>query len=134
MQGLWKDTKKNFVKDKKRAYHRIKSNGSEGAIEKALKDGNHVFETWTYWQFCAYAGQPYKSVYKFYGYRLGIDLSYHFVCKDMIHTRKHSRRKVAQMIVNRMNRTIIRDYIKRGDWEKEVPTHSYSKSIAWMID
>ena len=43
MQGQWKDTKYNFVKDKRRAFHRA-TLCSEGAKEKAIKSNNHTFE------------------------------------------------------------------------------------------
>ena len=127
MQGQWKDTKYNFVKDKRRAFHRARLD-SVGAEEKAIKSNNHTYEL--------YEGYGRKTYYleKFYGFRIGVDISWHLICNDLIHTKKHSRRKVAQMIVNGMDRTIIRDYINKGDFDKEIPTHSYSKTIAWMID
>ena len=127
MQGQWKDTKCNFVKDKRRAFHRA-TLCSEGAKEKAIKGNNHTYEL--------YEGYGRRTYYleKFYGYTIGRDISWRLICNDLIHTKKHSRRKVAQMIVNGMDRTIIRDYIKKGDFDMEIPTHNYSKTIKWMVD
>lgn len=130
MQGLWKDTRKNFVKDKKRAFHRA-TLGCHGAETKAMSSNHHQ---WQGWESSLYLNFSDYDFHKFYGYRLGIDLSYRVVCRDIIHSKKHSRRKVAQLIVNSKDRAILRDYLRKADWEKEVPTHCYSKSINWMID
>lgn len=43
------------------------------------------------------------------------------------------RRKLGQKIANGSDRAIIRDWISKGDWDKVIPTHSYSKSIAWFV-
>jgi hypothetical protein len=42
-------------------------------------------------------------------------------------------RKWAQKEVNRSNRAKVKQYIKNGDWDKEIKLHSCTKSIAWMI-
>lgn len=43
------------------------------------------------------------------------------------------RRKWCQTYANRKDRVIIRDWINKSDWNKEIPTHEVSKSIAWMV-
>jgi hypothetical protein len=43
------------------------------------------------------------------------------------------RRKIGQDIANGSDRTIIRDWISKGDWDKVIPTHSLTKSIAWFV-
>jgi len=42
-------------------------------------------------------------------------------------------RKYAQKKVNSMDRQRLINYISEGDWDKDVKTHSLSKSIAWEI-
>ena len=41
--------------------------------------------------------------------------------------------KWAKSYVNSKDRVAIRDWLKKEDWDKEIPTHSYSKSISWLI-
>lgn len=48
--------------------------------------------------------------------------------------RSSNRRKDAKKMVNRKDRSLCRQYISNQDWDKEIKTHSYSKSIAWYID
>jgi hypothetical protein len=43
------------------------------------------------------------------------------------------RRKIGQKIVNGTDRVIIRDWISKGDWDKVISTHAYSKSISWFV-
>ena len=42
-------------------------------------------------------------------------------------------RKHVQKLVNARDRANTREYINRGDWDKDVKTHALSKSIAWEI-
>ncbi len=43
------------------------------------------------------------------------------------------RRKIGQKIANSIDRSNIRKYITDGDWNKEIKTGAYSKSIAWLV-
>jgi hypothetical protein len=43
------------------------------------------------------------------------------------------RRKIGQEIANGTDRAIIRDWISKGDWDKVISTHAYSKSISWFV-
>lgn len=44
------------------------------------------------------------------------------------------RRKIAQKMVNGQQRTSIRDWIKKGDWDSEIPSVDGAKSISWLIN
>ena len=126
MQGLWKDTKKHFVKDKRRAFHRVEK-CSHGAEEKAIKSNNHYYEI--------YDGFGYNRYYitKFYGFRIGKDIPWKMFFNETLHNHKISRRKYAQKLVSGKDRMIQRVYIAKGDFDIDVPTHGYSKSISYMI-
>lgn len=43
------------------------------------------------------------------------------------------RRVYAQKLASSKDRRIIRHWIKKGDWDAEIPTHPISKSVAWEI-
>jgi len=43
------------------------------------------------------------------------------------------RRKIGQEIANGTDRAIIREWISKGNWDKVIPTHAYSKSISWFV-
>lgn len=44
------------------------------------------------------------------------------------------RRKDGQKLINGIERASIRNWIAKQDWDKEIKTNPYSKSIAWLID
>lgn len=44
------------------------------------------------------------------------------------------RRKEGQKLVNGLERAAVRNWVAKGDWDKEIKTNHYSKSIAWLID
>lgn len=44
------------------------------------------------------------------------------------------RRKYGQQLVNRKERSAIRDWVKKEDWESEIPTNDLTKSIAWLVN
>ncbi len=44
------------------------------------------------------------------------------------------RRKDGQKLVNGIERASIRNWIAKQDWDKEIKTNPYSKSIVWLID
>ncbi len=43
------------------------------------------------------------------------------------------RRKVAQKIANSKDKTALRNWIAKEDWDAEIKTHALSKSIAWEV-
>ena len=45
-----------------------------------------------------------------------------------------ARRKYGQKLANRMSRNKCKQWIRNGDFEKEIKSHTYEKSIAWLID
>lgn len=45
-----------------------------------------------------------------------------------------SRRKYGQKLANRATRNNCKQWIRNGDFEKEMKHHPYEKSIAWLID
>lgn len=47
--------------------------------------------------------------------------------------RSTRRRKWIQRYVNKKERRAVRDWVTKADWNREIPTHSLSKSIAWMV-
>ena len=126
MQGLWKDTKKHFVKDKRRAFHRTQDS-SDGMDEKAIATGYHTYKI--------YDGFGYNRYYitKFYGFRIGKEIPWKMFFNETLHNHKISRRKYAQKLVSGKDRMIQRVYIAKGDFDIDVPTHAYSRSIEYMI-
>ena len=44
------------------------------------------------------------------------------------------RRKIGQKFANRMTRVRVKQWIRNGDFEKEIKNHPYEKSIDWLID
>ena len=124
MQGQWKDTKYNFVKDKRRAFRRTKD-GSNGMKEKAITLGYHTYED--------VFGNDRFYLDKFYGYKIGRDIPWKMFFNETLHRHRISRRKAAQKIINSIDRRIVRDYINKGNFNVEVPTHTYSRSIEYMI-
>ena len=45
-----------------------------------------------------------------------------------------ARRKYGQKLANRMTRNNTKQWIRNGDLDKEIKSHPYEKSIAWLID
>lgn len=45
-----------------------------------------------------------------------------------------ARRKWGQKCANRMSRNKCKQWIRNGDFDKEIKSHPYEKSIAWLID
>lgn len=43
------------------------------------------------------------------------------------------RRKHGQKLVNGILRASVRNWITKEDWDAEIKTHAYSKSISWLI-
>ena len=43
------------------------------------------------------------------------------------------RRKIGQKFANRMTRVRVKQWIRNGDFEKEIKNHPYEKSIDWLI-
>ena len=43
------------------------------------------------------------------------------------------RRGIAQRYANSKDRLRLREWIQKGDWDKDIPTHYLSKSIAWEV-
>jgi len=43
------------------------------------------------------------------------------------------RKKSYQKYVNGKDRMLLSTYIKKGDFDKDVKTHEYSKSISWLV-
>lgn len=44
-----------------------------------------------------------------------------------------ARRKFGQKLANRMSRNKCKQWIRNGDFDKEIESHPYEKSIAWLI-
>jgi hypothetical protein len=120
MQGLWKDSKKHFVNDKAKG---IGARFRQG--KKDEKEFNHPhigYELYVSW----FKNTPSKYLISICGLRLGIDISWNKVYP-------RSSKKWYKELVNSKDRMIIRDYIQKGNYNNEIPTHCYSKSIAWLI-
>ena len=45
-----------------------------------------------------------------------------------------ARRKYGQKLANRMSRNKCKQWIRNGRFDKEIKSHPYEKSIAWLID
>lgn len=107
MQGLWKDKKYNFVKDKA---HLIKK--------------DKAYSKCKYYEFnyMTFAESMCDLVF-------GHDISYKLIFNAPKCKRQYEK------LIQRAKRAILRDYLKKGDFEKEVPQLSnYEKTGAWSWD
>lgn len=43
------------------------------------------------------------------------------------------RRKIAQKIMSRKDRALTRAYLSKKNWDEDVATHKYTKTISWLI-
>ena len=110
MQGLWKDKRYNFVKDKA---HLAKSSN-------AYSKFRHV-------KYYEYDSNTFTE--SMCNLVFGHDISYKLIFNAP------KRKRISEKIVQKAKRTKVRDYIKKGDFEKEVPQiRNYEKTAAWMWD
>jgi len=138
MQGLWKDTRKHMLKDKIKAIH-SKFYEDEDSIDvleyKTKTDITYDSEKYyrVYRNVRQTVGDEKFITSKFDRERLfayGKPLSENFWNEFGFY---RCKRKEAQKIVNGMDRQNLRTFIKNENWDAEIKTHAYSKSIAWMV-
>ena len=117
MQGLWKDKRKHFVKDKFIGYTNRRTR--EFNFIEYDRTNEHLDKANTTFYI--------KSIY---GQVLGWDIPWRLF--DM--GSKFSRRPY-EKIVQSAKRAILRDYFRKGDFEKEVPQlKNYEKTARWLYE
>ena len=124
MQGLWKDKRKHFLKDKRRVVYKIYALDKVKKDEKIYRVENETklfcnHQT-SFWNRCGFQTNK-EFFYKKPLYKKDINWSFPKI------------RKFYQKLANKKDRRIIRDWIRQGDYEKSIPTHKMSKSIEWEI-
>lgn len=76
-----------------------------------------------------YSSKDYHGTYREFIYNKPLYryIRWSFYCDS-------SRRKWAQNYANRTTRHNVKQWIRNGDFDKEIKSHPYEKSIAWLID
>jgi len=118
MQGKWKDTVRNYLKDK--AYVFFKNQGNlrntrknTRIVEEICKNPYSVFEQ--------------RYIISLDNLTLGEDIPWKITSKDSTYYRR-----VKEKIVQRKVRAKVRDYIFKGDFEKEIPCTYGEKTAVWL--
>ena len=125
MQGLWKDKKKHFVKEK---FHGLYNRASRESQEKHGR------------RFCWASGEFSKGAVDVdvHGHgRWARTLTIKVYGVNSWHLHKlagiRSTHKYGQKMVNGATRTLVRNWISQKDWETERKTNVYEKSLGWYF-
>lgn len=117
MQGLWKDKRKHFVKDK-----------FVGLTNRRTQE----FDFMEFERTDEYFDRTIKTFYvkSIYGLVLGKDIPWGWF--DMCS--KFSKRPYEEYVQS-AKRAILRDYFRKGDFDKEVPQlKNYEKTARWLYE
>lgn len=118
MQGLWKDKRRHFVKDK-----------FIGLTNRRIQE----FDFMEFEGFDDYFDRNIiKTFYvkSIYGLVLGRDIPWKLFDMNSKFSRRPDERNVQSA-----KRAILRDYFRKGDFEKEVPQlKNYEKTARWLYE
>lgn len=127
MQGLWKNklsgyNNKDSRRKRNRRKHFIKDKGA--AIVKRIGYGSTKHKNGTFLSPLVYRdeneGREFLYNKPFYWTDIRFD--------------KGRRKAYAKKMIDRQVRASVREWISRGDWDKERRTSDYERSFAWYID
>jgi hypothetical protein len=137
MQGLWKDKRKHFLKDKARVvYHKFGIYGKYKNNNVVRVENNQTITKTVY--RVKYFESGYEKVIKTFDFNhntsnifiYGKLMGAHFYDKYFL----GNKRKWACKMVKHSNKCHFRTFVSNGDWDKPIKTHYGTKSVSWMVD